>query len=54
MSRHLITFAFLALAISLYAAGAAGPGMVFLLLGGVAEIIFWLRLLGRDGHRQKD
>ena len=37
---------FLALAIACYALGAAGPGTAFLVLGGIAELIFWFRLFG--------
>ena len=46
MRRHLVTFAFLGLAIACYALGAAGPGTAFLVLGGIAELIFWFRLFG--------
>lgn len=48
MKRHLITFLFLVLAIALYAAGAAGPATFLLILGVVAEAVFWLRLAGKD------
>lgn len=44
MKRHLITALFLIIAIVFYSMGAAGPGVVFLLLGGVAELGFWLRI----------
>ena len=44
MKRHFITFLFLALAIVLYILGAAGPATGLLILGVVAEIVFWFRL----------
>ena len=53
MKRHLITFLFLVLAIALYAAGAAGPATILLILGVVAEAVFWLRLTGKDKRFKK-
>ena len=47
MLRHLLTFLFLLLAIALYLAGMAMPATLLLLLGLLAEGIFWLRLLRR-------
>ena len=46
MKRHFVTFLFLLLAIGFYALGAAGPGTIFLILGALAELTFWLRLIG--------
>lgn len=51
MKRHLVTALFLVVAIVFYSIGAAGPGMVFLLLGGLAEFAFWLRLFKKDQSR---
>ena len=51
MKRHLITALFLVIAIVFYSIGAAGPGMVFLVLGGVAEFTFWLRIFKKDRSR---
>ena len=53
MKRHLITFLFLVLAIALYAAGAAGPATFLLILGVIAEAVFWLRLSGKDKRFKK-
>ena len=53
MKRHLVTFLFLVLAIALYAAGAAGPATFLLILGVVAEAIFWLRVSGKDRRFKK-
>jgi len=47
VKRHLITFAFLALAIACYRLGATVPGTFLLLLGALAEITFWMRLSGK-------
>ena len=46
MKRHFITILFLVLAIVLYGVGAAGPATGLLILGGLAELIFWVRLYG--------
>ena len=46
MRRHLVTIAFFVLAIVCYGLGAVGPGMLFLVLGGVAELVFWFRVFG--------
>ncbi|RLA29198.1 MAG: hypothetical protein DRQ63_01510 [Gammaproteobacteria bacterium] len=54
MKRHLITFLFLVLAIALYSAGAAGPATFLLILGVVAEAVFWLRVSGKDKRRRKN
>jgi hypothetical protein len=53
MKRHLVTFLFLVLAIALYAAGAAGPATFLLILGGIAEAMFWLRVSGKDKQFNK-
>ncbi len=53
MKRHLITFLFLVLAITLYSAGAAGPATFLLLLGVLAEAAFWLRISGKDKRFKK-
>jgi hypothetical protein len=51
MKRHIITFLFLALAITLYGIGAAGPATGLLVLGVLAEGTFWYRLFG--GRKRK-
>lgn len=51
MNPHLITFLFLLLAIALYFVGMAMPATFFLLLGGIAELVFWVRLV--NGGREK-
>jgi hypothetical protein len=43
--RHFITLSFLALAIACYALGAVVPGTALLLLGMLAEGIFWFRII---------
>lgn len=53
MKRHLITFLFLLLALALYSAGAAAPATFLLILGVVAEGIFWLRVSGKDKRHKK-
>ena len=53
MKRHLITFLFLVLAMALYAAGAAGPATFLLILGVLAEAVFWLRVSGQDKQFKK-
>ena len=54
MRRHLVTVAFLCLAIACYALGAVGPGIALMVLGGVAELVFWIRLLGGTRGRQSE
>lgn len=51
MKRHIITAAFLVLAIILYSLGAAGPATGLLVLGVLAEGTFWFRLFG---NRKKE
>jgi hypothetical protein len=51
LKRHIITVAFLLLAIAFYATGASRPGTIFLVLGVLAEITFWFRIFG--GRRDK-
>jgi hypothetical protein len=52
MKRHTVTFIFLLLALALYAVGAAVPATALLVLGGVAELMFWSRLFSskKGGH----
>ncbi len=52
MQRHLITLLCLAVAIALYIAGAVLPAAGLLILGIVAECVFWVRLFGRGNSRQ--
>jgi len=51
MNQHLITLLFLLLALALYFAGMALPAMIFLLLGGLAEMVFWVRVF-RGSNRK--
>ena len=52
MIKHLTTFACLVAAILFYWLGAAVPATVLIVVGMVAEGIFWLRLL--RGRTTKD
>ena len=52
MKRHVITLTFLALALVLYTLGAAGPATGLLVLGVLAEGVFWFRLV-RGGRKQR-
>jgi len=45
MRRHLLTTALLILALLCYTLGAAAQGTALLVLGGVAELFFWIRLV---------
>jgi hypothetical protein len=47
---------FLVLAIACYAIGAAGPGTGLLIIGGLAELTFWVRIFrgGREQRRNRD
>jgi len=45
VSKHAVTFLFLVAAIAFYAIGFALPATVLLILGMLAEVTFWLRLL---------
>jgi len=47
VKRHIVTLVLLLLAIVFYSLGAIRPGMVFLLMGGIAELIVWFRIFGR-------
>ncbi len=54
MKRHFVTFLFLLLAVVFYSLGAVGPGTLLLILGGLAEITFWIRLFGKDKRTRKN
>jgi len=46
---HLVTTLFLVLALVFYMLGSVLPGTILLVLGGVAELVFWVRLVrGQD------
>jgi len=45
MNKHLITFLFLIIAIAFYFVGMAIPAAIFILLGAVAEMVVWVRIL---------
>ncbi|MGD9265483.1 MAG: glycosyl transferase family 39 [Lysobacterales bacterium] len=47
MTRHVPTFVFLLLAIACYFLGMALPAAIFMLLGALAEAVFWVRLFRR-------
>lgn len=51
MSRHLVTTLFLVIAMVLYILGAVLPGTILLVLGGVAELVFWVRLVRGRGDK---
>ena len=53
MRKHLVTFLFLVLAVALYAVGAAGPATGLLLLGVLAEAVFWFRIVRSQRHKRK-
>ncbi len=44
MKRHIVTAFIFLLAIALYSLGAARPATVLLVLGLVAELVFWYRI----------
>jgi len=50
MKQHMLTFLLLMIAFVFYFVGFALPAGVFLLMGFLAELFFWFRLLriGRD------
>jgi hypothetical protein len=52
--RHLVTLAFLVLALLLYARGFAVPGHLFIVLGVLAESVFWWRILQWRRARSHD
>ncbi|MCZ8158482.1 MAG: hypothetical protein O9256_01070 [Rhizobiaceae bacterium] len=43
MKHHIATVLILVLAMALYAGGLSKPSMALLLLGGAAELWFWVR-----------
>ena len=51
MNRHLVTILFLVAAVALYVVGLIFPATVLVLLGGIAEMTFWVRLF-RGGKRK--
>ena len=53
MKRHAITVIFLLLALILYAVGAAVPATALLVLGAVAELIFWSRIFTSKKSRHE-
>jgi hypothetical protein len=53
MKRHLYTLMFLLVAIALYIVGLVLPASFFLLLGVLAESVFWVRLLN-PGRRKSE
>ena len=44
MNKHFTTLSFFLLAVLLYFVGMALPAVIFLFLGMLAEIVFWVRL----------
>lgn len=48
MKRHAISILLFIVAIACYAVGAAGPGIAFFVLGGIAELTFWVRIFNRS------
>ena len=53
MTKRLITLSFFLLAFTLYFLGMTLPAAVFLLLGAVAEIVFWVRLFRSDNRTSR-
>ena len=53
MKGHLLTFLFLLVAIAFYFVGMTMPAGVFILLGALAELTFWVRLF-RPRKRRAD
>lgn len=56
MNPRFITLLFLVLALTLYYAGMALPATILLVLGGIAEMAFWVRLFSgssRDSDRRE-
>ena len=51
MNKRLITLLFFLLAVVLYLVGMAMTATIFLILGMLAEAIFWVRLFRRDGDK---
>ena len=51
MNKRLITLSFFLLAVVLYFIGMAMPAAIFLLLGMLAEMVFWVRLFRRGGDK---
>jgi hypothetical protein len=48
MNKRLITLLIFVLAVVFYFIGMALPATIFLALGVIAEIVFWVRLFRRD------
>jgi hypothetical protein len=46
MTRHLITIAFLLVALLFYAAGFSAGAIGLMVVGACFEIVFWIRALG--------
>ena len=53
MNNHLLTVLFLILAIVLYLVGMVLPATIFLALGGIAEVVFWVRLFNPGRHNSE-
>jgi len=51
MKDHLVTYLFLLAAFALYFLGMAMPATIFMLLGALAEMVFWVRLFRRKLRR---
>jgi len=51
MNDHLLTFLFLLLAFLLYGLGLALPGAIFMVLGLLAEVVFWVRLFRKGSWK---
>ena len=54
MRDHLLTFAFLLAAFAFYFLGMVMPAGLFMLLGALAEIVFWVRLFTGKARRSKN
>jgi hypothetical protein len=45
--KHIVTSLFLIAALVFYSLGAVGPGTAFLVIGALAEGVFWFRISRR-------
>jgi len=53
MKDHLVTYLFLLAAFALYFLGLALPAAIFVLLGLLAEMVFWVRLFSRGRRKSR-
>jgi hypothetical protein len=51
MNKRLITLSFFLLAVTFYFVGMALPATIFLILGALAEMVFWVLLFRSDRYQ---